>query len=419
MSEQSTAKNGEPMETYPLRVQLPIYAAGIFSNGAIHLASVIVPLWVLMIEQSPLIVGIVIASRHALPVLLSIHGGALMDRIGIRRVMIGFAIVGAIVPFLFPLAPWLWAIIILQMLSGIATAIGWIGTQAQIGAVMKGHATYAGRVTFFNRFSTLVGPPATGYAWDLFGPWGGFGFLGIWGIALLIASITLPIPKTEAAQDKAYEDMTIRDVLPRVSDYVEAAKLMVIPAIAFVVAVTILRHAGNGIQTSFYVVYLEQIGYSATFIGILISASSVLGAIGSLSAAWLARYFSLYRTLVVCVCIAIVLIAVTPILGTFFLLFVASALRGGVMGVSQPLLIALMQQSAGKSHHGKAAGLRTTANRVSVMAVPVIMGAVAEYMGIEMSFYVMGGILVVMMIGVAIKSRPAFEPAGAKEGTTQ
>ncbi|MCH8054784.1 MAG: MFS transporter [Deltaproteobacteria bacterium] len=408
MQTETPAKSSERVRI-PLRDQLPVYAAGIFSNGAAHLATVIVPLWVLMIDPSPLMVGIALGSRHFLPVLLSIHGGALMDRLGIRRVMIAFAVVGAIVPFLFPVFPFFAAVIILQMLTGIAMAIGWIGTQAHVGVLMKGDPVYAGRVTFFNRFSTLAGPPAVGAAWDLFGPWGGFGFLGLWAIGLLVACILLPFPVRNGDVDRPdnFSRITFRDVLPRMSDYVAAFRLMTIPAIAFIVAVTILRHASNGIQTSFYVVYLESIGMSGTVIGTLIAASSILGGVGSLSAGWLARTFTSYRVLVLSISCAILMITITPLLGTFLLLLVASGLRGGFMGASQPLLISLLAQSVGQAQ-GKGVGLRTTANRLAVLVTPVLMGALAEVIGIEASFYVMGGLLIILMLGVATQYRTAL-----------
>ncbi len=398
-----------------MRQQLPVYAAGIFSNGAVQLAAVIVPLWMLKIDPSPLMIGIALGARQVLPVALSIHGGALMDRIGIRRVMIWFSILGAVTPFAFPLFPNFTAVLILQMLGGISAAMGWIGTQAQIGAVMRGSPTYAGRVTFFNRFGTLAGPPATGAAWDLGGPWGGFAFLGLWGLALLIACLAMPRVKTGDAGGgiAAAADITWRDALPRMTDYVAAFRLMAIPAIAFVVAVTLLRHSSNGILTSLYVVWLESIGMTGTLIGLLISVSSILGGVGSLSAGRLARLFTSYRVLVVTVCCAIFCVAITPLLGTFFLLLVASALRGGFMGVSQPLLISLMAQSAGESQ-GKAVGLRTTVNRVAILITPVIMGAVAEVLGIAASFYVMGGLLIGLMAVVAYRSRGTF--AGATPG---
>jgi MFS family permease len=393
----------------PYRQLIPVYCAGFFSNGSVNLANVIIPLWVLTIDPSPLMVGLAIGARQALPVFLSIHGGALMDRIGIRRVMLWFAVLGAIVPFFFPVLPYLAAIMVLQALAGISGAMGWIGTQAQIGAIMKGEPRYAGRVTFVNRFAILAGPPATGAAWDLAGPWGGFGFLGLWGIGLLIASLALPKPKEGelGAGSEPFSKLTVRDVLPKPSDYVSAFRLMAIPAVAFVVAVTVLRHAGNGIQGSFYVVYLESIGMTGTLIGILVAAGSILGGVGSLTAGWFAKQFSSYWVLVVSVSLALVCMVVTPVITSFVLLLLFSALRGGFMGLSQPLLISILAQSAGKAQ-GKAVGLRTTANRLSILVTPVIMGAVAEWFGIEASFYATGLILIAMMLWVALKSRAAM-----------
>jgi len=404
----STSARGA--ESIPLRHQLPVYAAGMFSNGAVQLAAVIVPLWMITIDPSPLMIGIALGARQVLPVLLSIHGGALMDRMGIRRVMIWFSVLGVATPILFPLFPFFAAVAILQMLGGISAAMGWIGTQAQIGAIMKGSPTYAGRVTFFNRFGTLAGPPATGAAWDLGGPWGGFGFLAFWGLALLIACLAMPKAKAgeSGGGTTAAADVSWRDVLPRVGDYISAFRLMAIPAIAFVVAVTLLRHSSNGMLTSFYVVWLESIGFEGTLIGTLISVSSILGGIGSLCAGRLAKTFTAYRCLVVTVCSAIFCVAITPALGaSFVLLAAASMLRGGFMGVSQPLLISIMAMSAGESQ-GKAVGLRTTVNRLAILAVPVAMGAVAEFVGIAASFYLVGGFLIALMLLVGWRSREAF-----------
>ncbi|HEX9810346.1 MAG TPA: MFS transporter [Alphaproteobacteria bacterium] len=400
---------GSARARIPLRHQIPIYATGMFSNGSVMLASVIVPLWALMIDPSPIMVGIALGARQLLPVLLSIHGGALMDRIGIRRVMVWFAVMGAITPFLFPLFPFFAAVVVLQALSGLSAAIGWIGTQAQIGALMKGEPTYAGRVTFFNRFAILAGPPATGAAWDLGGPWGGFGFLGLWGIGLLVACLAMPRPADgdPGSGSEGAGRVTLREVLPRMGDYAAAFRLLAIPTIAFVVAVTVLRHAGNGIQGSFYVVYLESIGLSGTIIGTLLAVSSILGGAGSLAAGWLARRFGTVRVLVVAVTCAIIAISITPLIGTFVLLVIASSLRGGFMGVSQPLLISLMARSAGRAQ-GKGVGLRTTANRLAILVTPVIMGAIAEVAGIEASFYLTGGFLILVLLGVAFRARTAL-----------
>jgi MFS family permease len=406
----ATTKNAAatPADDIPWRVQLPIYMAGSFSNGSLHLAAVIIPLWMLQIDPSPLLIGIALGARQVLPVLFSIHGGALMDRLGIRRVMLWFSIVGVVTPLLYPALPFLWAVLLLQMLSGISATMGWIGTQAQIGALMNGAPKYAGRVTFCNRFGTLIGPPATGLAWDLGGPWAGFGFLSFWGLALLVACVIMPKPENGmGSKDEPAPEVTWRDAIPRGADYIEAFKLLGIPAIMFVMALTLLHHSANGIATSFYVVWLKSIGMQGTTIGILVSAASILGSVGSLSAGWAAKRFSTYRVLIASVGGAMLLVCITPLLGSFVLLLIASMLRGGFMGMTQPLLISLLVQAAPESR-GKAVGLRTSVNRIAILLIPILMGAVAEVFGIAASFYVIGGLLGLTLIAVAYKYRNTF-----------
>jgi len=77
-------------------------------------------------------------------------------------------------------------------------------------------------------------------------------------------------------------------------------------------------------------------------------------------------------------------------------------LRSGANGLAQPLVITLVLRSAGRENQGKAIGLRGTANRIASILSPLAMGAVAEAVGLERSFYVIGAIVSVVMIGIAI-----------------
>ena len=57
-------------------------------------------------------------------------------------------------------------------------------------------------------------------------------------------------------------------------------------------------------------------------------------------------------------------------------------------------------------------GLRTTVNRLAVLILPVLMGAVAEVWGVGPSFLVMGGLLLAMLGGIVIwlRRRDPVEP---------
>ena len=382
----------------PLRTQIAIYATGSFGNGSEGVYSVIMPLWALAIGASPLMVGVLIGARHFLSVFLSIHGGAMMDRLGTRRVLVAVGILGMATPILFPVMPFLWAAVTLQLIGGVATSFAWMGAQAQIGELMKGSETYSGRMSFYLRFAQVGGPPLAGLSWDLGGPWGAFAFLGLWGVGLFAAILFLPrpAPDTSGAPPAA---VGMADVLPRFSDYVAAFKLMAVPAIALIMMLTLLRIGGNAVHFSFYVVYLKEIGYTGTVIGILVGSASIFGFGGALSVGPLVRRFRPHWMLIATVAANIVLVTITPLLGAvFFLLLVAAASRGAVLGLSQPLMISMLSRAAGRGNQGKAVGLRATANRIAASSIPVLMGAVIEVVGLRQGFFVFGGILLLLLV---------------------
>lgn len=376
----------------PWRIQWPVYAAGMFSHSLNGMATVVLPLWLLSLEPSPLLIGVALGSRYALLTLFSIHSGALMDRIGTRRVLLIFGIVGVGLHLAYPALPSIVGFILLQMMAGLAGAMGWIGSQTLVGQLMEGRPTYTGRLSFSLRLGAFVGPPIVGAMWDHVGPWGAFSTLAFWAFCSVVAAACLP-----ADAGKARGPLRAAELMPRGADYVDAFRLLAIPAIALVIAVTVMRHTAISIQHSFYIVWVEQMGISGTQIGLLLSAWAVLGSISALSAGRLARHVPDYWLVIAAVTAQIVLISITPLLFNYALLLVAMALYGGAMGVSQPLMISLMARSTGAAHQGKSAGLRTTANQLSAALVPVVVGGIVELVGLEAGFYVAGGILLAFM----------------------
>jgi len=368
-----------------------------------YMAAVVVPLWVASLESSPFLVGMVLGSRHFLPLFLSIHGGALMDRLGGRRVMVFFAIIGMIIPLLFPVMPWIWAVLVLQMIAGLADSMGWLGAQTLIGQHMRGSTLYTGRLSFTCRFGHLLAPPVIGWVWDVLGSTSAFVGLSLWGLGILVYGLMLPAAAKEAASGGDATPMTrtatvrARDLLPRLADYVDAFRLLSLPAIALVVMASMLSHVGSSVQSSFYVVYLGGKGFTGTEIGLLLSAASVAAAFGALATDWLARRIKPYWLIMGTILSGVLAVAITPLLGVLSLLVLAAAVRGAANGMSQPMVISSVLRAVGPSMQGKAAGIRGTMNRVASIAAPVVMGGLAEFVGIETSFFVVGAIATVLM----------------------
>ena len=392
-----------------LRQQLPIYGAGVFSNSNVTISSIIVPLWALYLDVSPGVIGILLGIRHFPGLLFAIHGGVLIDRLGARPVMIAFAAIAVVVPLLFPIMPWVWAMIVLQMVWGFATTMTWMGAQTCVSQLMRGSTRHAGRLSVSVRIGMLFGPPLAGLGCDMWGAWGGFGAISIWALGLLVSCMIIPTIQTGTAPIRQFR---MSDLVPRRVDYIAALKMMTVPAIAICVYLSAVRIASYGVQESFYIVYLKEVGLSGEDIGLLAGTGhSLLGAVGALMLSLAPRIKSIRSQLylfLITLFIAVILISISPLLRDFWPLFAAITLRGLLLGFNQPLMISVMASASAPEIQGQTVGLRTTANRAASTVIPIAMGVMVEVIGLHASFYVMGIIMLAACLGIWLMMMRAF-----------
>lgn len=395
------------------RIQGAVYGLGLFNTSIFQIASVLVPLYAATMNPSPLMFGLVFSAAQVLPLFFSIHAGALMDRLGARRVMLACTTLGAVVPLLYPAASWIGALVVLQLLFGMSESMGWLGAQTMIGHYMHGKTHYAGRLSVVIRIGQLGAAPLAGAAWDLGGPWGAFGFMSLWAFGAVACALFLPA-QNAASPHGVNERPTLRALLPSAADYVTAFGLLSLPAVVLIVLLGALMHVGNAVQGSFYVAWLNDMGLTGTAIGLLSPAAAIAAALFSLLAAPLARAVGGLWVALVSLWAGVLLICATPLFGTYLLLQVAMFLRSGANGLAQPLVITLVLRGAGRENQGKAIGLRGTANRIASVASPLAMGALAQAFGLELAFYVVGATVSIVMAGIAVYlwRRPDVARAG-------
>ncbi|MGB0575325.1 MAG: MFS transporter [Alphaproteobacteria bacterium] len=394
-------------KSLPMRVQLPVYGVALFSNSIPDLVLVVMGLWLVELNTPLFMIGVLAGLRFVGPLLFAIHGGAMMDRIGTRRVLTFAALVMLIFPFVYPMAPWLAPIMALQLICGMADSLGWVGAQTLTGQVLRGNPTYTGRLVFATRIGTFAGPPIAGAAWDLFGPWGGFASLSLWGAGLLYS--VLALPRDALSEPTERRQSIIKSVTPRLVDYIEAFKLFALPLMALVLAMTIIRQFGSGMQSAFYAVYLEGIGMPGTLIGILVSANGLTG-IAALGTGALVKRIKEFSLLVWCIVASIVAIAIVPFFTDFIPLFIASSIRGAVMAISVVIIVSLIARTVGPTVQGRAMGLRTTCNQAANVTIPIVMGGLAHLLGLELAFYIVGAAGIALAMVTAYLARNIETP---------
>ena len=386
-----------------------VYLAGPFAMGYTELYTFLIPLYALSVGMSAGEIGMLVGGRSLLAVFLSIHVGVLMDRFGTRRVTLFFVWTAMALAPIFPLVPWFWPLLLLQIVNGAALQFAWSGSQTLIAQLAEGEAEYIGRFSFFARFGTTLAPMIAGAAWDWGGVWPAY-MLGVaWGAVLTIALLRAPEAEVPGADGRASHQRTnfrARDAIPRLPDYVRCFALMAIPAVATTMAIIFLRTATNGVQSSLYVVFLKGNGLTGTSIGILFAAIEVMSGLGSLFAGRAMALGDPRRTMLSGTVLSIVLICVTPFLGgIFLLLFLAQAARGWLQGVVQPLMFSVQAKAVGRYRQGSVVGLRQTMNRLAAIVIPPAMGAIADRWGAGESFVILGSLLLMLSAPVALITR--------------
>lgn len=367
--------------------------------GQSELLTMVIPLWAVLQGASPTEIGTLVGARSMLTFFLAIHGGALMDRLGARRVLMFFAFATGALAALYPFLPWFPAMVAMQMLIGFAGNMAWIGAQTIIAQVTHGDPGQIGRFTFFSRIGNVIAPLLMGFLWDVAGPT--FAFLGVTVWSCLLFVTVSQIQNPQALQ--ASGDFFWRDILPRLSDYTGSIRLIVIPAVALTLAVSFLRHATNGVENSFFIVYLREVGFAGVMIGALFSMAEVVNGIASLFSGRAAKLIPIPWLMIGFTSLAIALLVVTPFLGgVFFLLAIAHCLRRGFEGIVQPLMFSLQARAVAPNQQGSVVGLRVTNNRLSSIVTPITMGFVVDHFGIENGFIAMGAVLLLACATLAV-----------------
>ena len=229
-----------------------LYVAGPFSMGYVDFYTFLIPLYALSLGFDIVEIGVLVGARSIVAMFLSIHIGVLMDRFGTRKVTLFFVWSSMVLAPVFPLVPWFWSLLLLQLVNGAAVSFAWSGAQTLIAQVAEGEARSLGRFTFFARLGSTTAPLLGGAVWDFGGVWPSYLAGAAWGAVLTVALLRAPeaeffAPPSEAGTVRAR--FRARDAFPRLSDYLNSLILLTIPAIALSLTIMAMRNTTYSIQT--------------------------------------------------------------------------------------------------------------------------------------------------------------------------
>jgi DHA1 family multidrug resistance protein-like MFS transporter len=369
---------------------IAVFATGFFSLSQIPMMTLIVPLWALDIGASAFWIGMAIAMRALLAMAFSIQAGAIMDRLGTRRVTLWLGVGAAALVPIYPLFPSVAGILVLQVVVGFLHLTCWIGAQALVGRLTKGDPALMGRFTFLATLGNFLGPFLAGLAWQYLGPWGAFGMVSVWSLAFVLVTYAV----SRDVDGSAGVRVTLDDFLPRWATYAAGFSLMRVPIITYVIIVSAILAGMYAMRHTFFAVYLESIDFRGGEIGFIVGSIALSGSVAGLAVGRLSRWIAPHWLVLAGTITATIAFSLAPLFSGFWSLLVVACTTGACSGTAFPMILSVLTRGAGTDNQGLSVGLRATMNRTASLAVPVSMGAIVGATSLSTGFFVMGGVIV-------------------------
>ncbi len=174
-----------------------------------------------------------------------------------------------------------------------------------------------------------------------------------------------------------------------------------------------------GAHAAFLPIYLEELTFSATLIGVLVSLRAlaamlirlimpqVISALGGRS-----------RTMVVSVAAVALGLSWTGMSESVWMLSLLAILIGLGSGISQPLSMVILTEHVRPEQRSSALGMRLMGNRGAQVLAPLLLGFIAELAGFTLTFLLAGAMLLVVLV-VVVRLGATYahtESAGTRRG---
>jgi len=355
-------------------------------NALAHLAFVgsrmTTSLFALSLGASDFTVGTFMSLFAALPMLLSILAGRLIDRVGPRRPLLwalATLICGTQLPFLFPT---LGVLYFSSTLLGTAFMLIHIALNSVIGA----HGGPESRAINFSwlalgfSISGSLGPIVAGVAIDRLGYTRAFGVLSFFP---LVALALLLMRREELPRPHSHGRAPGSGVLD----------LLRIPALRSTFLVSGLLAMGWDLYSFLMPLYGARLGFAAATIGTIMATFAIATFVVRLLMPVLVRRLRSWQVIVTALGVAGSSYVLFPFVASVPLLMALSFALGLGLGCAQPVIMSLLYDSSPPGRQSEAVGVRTTMLNASHTFIPLASGSLSAAAGMSPAFWLLAACL--------------------------
>lgn len=340
-------------------------------------------------------IGFITSLFSLVPLIFAIVLGKVIDQLNSKiTLLIGgyLGVLGIILPSFLPN---FFGLYVSQLIAGSAQTIFILSVQDYVGRI----STKENRNQYVSWFSlgvaagTLLGPLLSGIIADSFNFPKTFFGLSLIGLVscILIHFIpnVYPIKKEIDSTSSATSHSTFVDLLK-------------IPGLRVALLFSSLILFAKDLYFTFFPLLGLHFGYSNSTIGLLLSINGIASVIIRFCMTPLINRFGMIHVFTGSMIITCVSYSALPFFPQMIIAGMIAFILGMGLGIGQPLSISLTIEHALNGRVGEALGIRLTVNRLTQVTTPLVLGVLANILGIIHIFMVSS---TVIGIGTFIASR--------------
>lgn len=360
-----------------------IVVTTILAHAAFNGSRLTISLNALAMGASPLTVGVLMSLFAALPMVLGVPAGRMVDRIGVRWPMLASAALIAMMVALPGAFPGVVALHVAAAGVGIGFMLFHICVQHAVGegSIEGERKANFGWLALGFSISNFCGPILAGFAIDAFGHRTTFLLLSLFAFTsfLVLAARRKQFPHTPHANGPAERR--------------SAFELLRNPELRRVFLVTGMLASAWDLFVFVTPIYGTAIGLTASTIGLILGSFALATILVRLALPWISQLMRDWTMITATMCIACVAYALFPMVRTVPLLASIAFLLGIGLGATQPSVMNLIYAEAPPGRAGEAVGVRTVVLNVSHTFLPLAFGGVGAALGMIPVFWTMAAAL--------------------------
>lgn len=328
-------------------------------------------------------VGVMMSLFAALPMVLAVAAGRLVDRVGIRRPLIATSVALAVFVALPAAVPAAASLYVAAAGIGTSFMLFHISVQHAVGAGSseKDRKANFGWLALGFSISNFLGPTSAGLLIDTLGHRDTFLILAL---AALVALALL---------ERNRQRLSHTPGALASSERRSALELFRKPELRRVFVVTALLASAWDLFVFVMPIYGNSIQLSASTIGMILGSFALATFVIRLVLPWLSRRVREWPMITGTFVIATCAYALFPLVETVPLLAAISFLLGLGLGATQPSIMSLIYATAPPGRAGEAVGVRSVVLNASHTALPLAFGGVGAALGMMPVFWTMAGAL--------------------------